>query len=89
MEVAETMDELVGLEVANLGDHHGEQSIGCDVEGYTKEKIRASLVKLATQLAIGYVKLKEGMTRWQGHQVKLPGIPRAYQVSPAFRILPD
>ena len=89
VKVAETVDELVGLEVANLGDHHSEQSIGCDVEGYAEEKIGASLVKLATQFAVGYVKLKEGMARWQGHQVKLSGIPRAYQVPSAFRVFPD
>lgn len=89
VEVAEAVDELVGLEVANLGDHHGEQRIGRNVEGDAKEKICASLVKLATEFPIGHVKLKECMAGRQGHQVKLPGVPCAYQMSSAFRIFSD
>ena len=63
MQVTEGVNEFVGLQVANFGNHHGQQGVGRDIEGNAKEKIGASLVELATELSVGYVKLEEGMTR--------------------------
>ena len=47
VEVPESVDELAGLEAADLRGHEREQSVGCDVEGHAEKEIGAALVKLA------------------------------------------
>lgn len=41
------MDEFSRLQAAYLGYHHGQKSIGSDVERHPEEHIGASLVQLA------------------------------------------
>ena len=87
MKVAEGVDEFLGLQSADLCDHHGEQGVGGDVEGDAEEEIRAALVELAAEFAVGHVELDEGVARGQGHLVDLAGIPSADDVAAAVRIL--
>ncbi len=86
MQVAKCMDEIARHEINNLGHHHREQRVACDVERNAEKKIAAALVKLATQLAVLDIQLEEDVTRWQGHLVDLGRIPCAHYQPPALRI---
>lgn len=44
VDVPEGMDEFARFEVRYLGDHHGQQGIGGNVEGNPDESVGASLV---------------------------------------------
>src|SRR5260370_316165 len=59
VEVAKGVNERAGFEVADLGDHHGEQGIGGDVEGDAEENVSAALIKLATEFAVLHEELEE------------------------------
>ena len=48
MQIAEGVDEIARLQIADLRHHHGEERVGGDVEGHTQKKIAAALVQLAT-----------------------------------------
>ncbi len=52
MGISESVDEFTALEAANLGKHACEQSIACNVEGYSKAEITRSLVHLTRKLVI-------------------------------------
>ena len=43
------MDKFPRLVAANLGYHHGKESIGSDVERHSKEEVCAALIELAAQ----------------------------------------
>ena len=58
MQIAKRVDEVAGLQAADLRDHQREQRVAGDVERHAQENIRAALVKLAAQLAIAHVKLE-------------------------------
>ncbi len=47
VQIAECVDKLPCLHVANVGDHLGEQRVRCDVEGHSQEEVCAALVELA------------------------------------------
>src|SRR5438270_4341124 len=78
MHVSEGVDEIARTQVANLGHHHRQERIGGDIEGHTQEKIGATLIQLATELAFIYMKLEEHMTRGECHPIDLGGIPRVH-----------
>ena len=59
--VAQTMNEIAGLEVRHLRHHHGQQRIGRDVEGHAEKHVRRTLIELARQLAVCDVELKQAM----------------------------
>ena len=42
--IAEGVHEIAGLQIAHLRDHQRQQRVGCDVERYTEEDVRAALV---------------------------------------------
>ena len=81
VEVAEGVDEVADFEVADMGDHVGEQCIGCDVERDAEEEVGTALVELAGQaraaLVAGFVdiELEEQVAGGQSHFVNLPDIP--------------
>src|SRR5688572_9083186 len=52
MGVAESVDQIAGLQPAHLRDHQGEQRIRRYVERYTEKEIGAALVELTGQRAI-------------------------------------
>ena len=58
MEISEGVDEFLRLQPADLGHHEGEQGVGGDIEGDSEEKIGATLVELATELAVSDLELK-------------------------------
>ena len=86
MRVTEGMNELAGLQITDLGDHHGEQRIGGDVEGNTQEDVGAALVKLAGKPALGHVELKHGVAGRQRHAVHLRDVPGTHDVAPRIGV---
>ena len=87
VEVAEGVDELLGLQSADLRDHHRKEGVGGDIEGDTKEEIGTALVELAAEFAVCHVELDEGVAGCQGHLVDLAWIPSADDVSAAVGIV--
>ena len=65
--IAQRMNEVTGLQAADLGHHQGEQRITGDVERHAEKNIRAALVELAGKPAVTYIELEEGMAGRQGH----------------------
>ena len=53
MGVAERVDEVADLEVADLGHQMGQQRVRGDVERDTEEDVGRALVELAGQPAVG------------------------------------
>src|SRR5258705_3491161 len=80
--VAETVDEMPGREIADLGDHQREEGVRRDVEGNTQENVRAALVQVTGQASARDVELKENVARGQSHLRELPDVPRADDVAP-------
>ena len=67
MQIAEGVDEIARLQIADLRHHQRQQRVAGDVERHAEKKIRAALVKLAAQFAVLHVKLKQRMARRQRH----------------------
>src|SRR5256885_7748127 len=65
--VAAGPDEVTHLQVALLGQHVGQQCVAGDVEGNAQEDVRAALVQLATELAVGHIELEEGVAGHERH----------------------
>ena len=78
MRVAQRVDEFARLQTAHLGNHHGQKRVAGDVERHAEEDVRAALVELAGQFAVGNVKLKQCVAGRQGHFVNQRGIPGRY-----------
>src|ERR1700743_729359 len=94
MYVPKRMDELSHLEVADLGDHEGQQSVGSNIERHAQEDVRAALIELAAKPLPafgvgGHIKLKEGMARHQGHFRQVSNIPGADDEAAAIGSLFD
>ena len=70
------MNEITGLQSRDLSDHHGQQSIGRDIERHTQKDIATALVKLTRQFAVGHIELEQAMTRRQCHLIDVGDIPR-------------
>ena len=87
--VACGVDEITGLQAADLGDHHRQQGVGGDVERDTEEGVGAALVELAGESAICHVELEQAVARRKGHLVNLAGIPGGDNHPPGVRIVPD
>ena len=85
--VGEGVDEGAWAEVGDLGDHHGEQGVGGDVEGDSEEEIGGALVELAVEevfATIGSaldIELEEAMAWGEGHILDLSGVPCGDDVS--------
>ena len=89
VQVPEGVDELAGSQIADLGHHHGEESVGCDVEGNAEEKICAALVELAAEASVGDVELEQGMAWRERHLTDLSGVPSRYDEASAVRLRLD
>lgn len=57
--VTASPDEFPRLIPAHLSHHHGQQSVGGDVEREAQEHISTALIELAGQLAVGDVELEQ------------------------------
>ena len=65
--IAEGVDEVAILQAACLCNHHGEKSIGGNVERDTEENVGRALVELAAETTVGNIELEEDVTGWQVH----------------------
>ena len=63
MHVAESGDEIAGLEIRDLRDHHREQRVGRDIERHAEEDVGGALIELAGESAVRDVELEKA---WQG-----------------------
>src|SRR5208282_2673557 len=89
VQVSEGVDEGARPQLADLGDHHREQGIGADIKRHAQEQVGAALVKLAVELTILNVKLKQRVAGRQRHLIQLTDVPRADNQPPALGLLLD
>ncbi len=94
MHVPEGVDEVTGLVVENLGDHHGEQGVARDVEGDSEEEVGTALVELAREprtpsLRLMHVELEKEMAGWEGHLVNLSHVPGRDDVAARVWLVPE
>jgi hypothetical protein len=89
MKVAECVNKCAGLEPADLCNHERQEGIGSDVERNTKKEIGAALVELAAEFVILNIKLEQGMTRCEGHEVKLGRVPSGNNETTAIGVVFD
>src|SRR4026208_1700500 len=87
MYITKCVYKITWLQITNLGDHHCQQSVRSNIERNSQKNIRTSLVKLATQSSICYIKLEQGMTRHQSHFREISNIPCTDDQPPAIRVL--
>lgn len=73
--VAARPDEVTHLQSGLLRHHVRQQCVGRDVERHTEEHIRAALIHLAAQLAIGHVELEQHVARLQSHVRQIRDVP--------------
>ncbi len=85
--VAEGMNEVAQFQAGDLGDHHGEQGVGGDIERHAQEHVGAALVKLAGEFAVGNVELVEQMAGRQSHVVHVSHVPGADDVAAGVRVV--
>jgi len=82
------MDKVAGFEAGDLGEHHGEQGVACDIERHAEEDVSRALVKLtakpATWIGRGFfggrggdIELEEAVAGGEGHVVDVCGVPGA------------
>ena len=81
MGVAQRQHELGGLQAGHLRHHQRQQRVGGDVEGHAEEQVRAALVHLAGNPAVGHVELEQGVAGRQRHAVHVGRVPGADQVA--------
>lgn len=89
VQIAEGVDEIAGREVADLGDHHGEECVAGDIERHAEEQVSAALVKLAAQAAIEDEELEKRVTGRERHLRDFTGIPRGHDVAPRVGVCLD
>ncbi len=88
--VTKGVNEFPGLQVADLGHHHGQQGVRGDVERHSQEYISAALVELAGEFTgTGNVKLEKAVAGWKGHAPHIGHVPRADQDTPRIGALAD
>src|ERR1035437_7084301 len=73
--VAQGVDQVAGLELTDLGDHHRQQRVGRDVRSETEEYVGRALVELAGESAVGNVELEHRVARLQGHVLEVGDVP--------------
>ena len=77
------VDKLTRLQVANLGYHHGEKSVGCDVKRNPEESVRTALIKLAALGFTGKIALC-----WIAGSVQLLYVAQFFQLIAFALIMP-
>jgi hypothetical protein len=80
------VDEFPRPEAAHLGDHHGEQRVGGDVERHAEEDVGAPLVEVAREAPVGDVELEEHVARLERHPRQVGHVPGADDEPPRVRI---
>ena len=69
MEIAESVDKLLGFESADLRHHEGKQSVGGDIERDAKEEVGTPLVELAAEFTVCNIELEESVAGGESHLV--------------------
>ncbi|MPM20131.1 hypothetical protein SDC9_66560 [bioreactor metagenome] len=94
--VTEGVHEVTHVEVADLGDHMGEQRVRGDVERHAEEHVGGALVELQRQpsprLALGrrrHVELEEGVAGRQCHLRDVRHVPGGHDVAAGVWVVPD
>ena len=84
MSIAEGVDELTPLQVADLGEHASQKGVACDVERNTETQVTGTLVHLARELSVcGDVELGEDVAGWKSHLWEGRRVPGCHEDSPA------
>ena len=79
--------EIAELQIADLGNHVGEQGVAGNVERNPQKCIATALVELAAQLAVGDIELEQTVAGRQGHLIDERRIPCAHDVATTVGIL--
>lgn len=80
--IAESVDEIAGTEIRDLCHHHGEESVGGDVEGDSEEGIGATLVELAREASACDIELEESVAGGEVHIVEVGHVPGRHDDAP-------
>src|SRR3989338_9585829 len=95
MRVPQSMHKISRFETRRLRHHRGEKRVGGDIERHAEEQVRASLIKLARELAVADIKLKYRVARRRSglfalYQTgEIGHIPTADNDAPGIRIAAD
>ena len=87
--IAQGVNERSRAQIADLGNHQGQQGIGGDVEGHAQKHVGTALVELAGQPALGDVELEKGVAGRQRHALDLADVPGADDQAAGIRVAPD
>ena len=78
VQIAESVDKLAQLQMADLCNHHCQKRIGCDVERHAQKCVGAALVELTREAAVTHIELEQRMARRQSHVVDVGHVPSAH-----------
>ena len=73
--IAEGVDKFPRLQVKDLGDHHGQQGVGRNIERYPQKDVSTALVELAGKFVFEDIELEEQMARRESHFFEFANIP--------------
>lgn len=71
--VAGGVDEVAGLQAADVGYHHREQCVRGYVERDSEEGVGAALIELAGELSFGHIELEQAVARRRAILSTSPG----------------
>ena len=87
--IAQSVDKCPTGEAANLGHHHGQKGIACNIEGNSQKDVGTSLVELATELPLCHMELDKSVAGGQGHFGEVGRIPGREDVPPGVGLFPQ
>ena len=78
VQIAESVDELAQLQMADLRNHHCQERIRRNVERHAQKGVGTALVELARQAAVAHVELEQSVAGRQRHMVDVGHVPSAH-----------
>ena len=75
MGVAESMDEVAGVEAAFARDEMGQQGVAGDVERHAEEDVGRALIELARKPPMAHVELEQAVAGRQLHPLDVGHVP--------------
>ena len=81
--------KVTDLKPALLRHHVRQKRVARDIEGHTKKNISTTLIQLAREFAVRYIKLKKRMAGRQGHVFNFTYIPCRYDQAAGVRCFFD
>lgn len=73
--ISEGMHEFPGFQPCNLGNHHKQKGIGCNIEWNADKDVSAPLVQLAGELTFRNIELVKYVAWRKCHFIELCNIP--------------